>query len=400
MRIILYTGKGGVGKTSIAAATAVESARQGFKTLVISADAAHSLGDCFELRLSPEPTELLENLWAQEIETIHEAEKGWSKVQQYLTDLFTAKTIKDITTEELTILPGIEDLLSLLRILGYYKEKSYDVIIVDCAPTGETLALLSFPDMLRWWMDKLFPLKRKAIKVTKPVIEPLLGLPMPSDGVMGEIERVYLQLDEVREILSNREITSVRVVVNPEKMVVKEAQRSFTYLNLYNYNVDAIIINRVIPAQVKDDYFKTWKEIHGKYRKMIEESFYPVPIFEVPLYTEEIVGLDMLTRMGEELFKDTPPAGIYYDAQTQQVTKDEDGYLLSIYMPFVNKEELSLNQKSDELIVRAGNYKRHLILPRTLLNYQIKGARFAEETLRIRFGGRDDEKQRTNQKLN
>ena len=206
-------------------------------------------------------------------------------------------------------------------------------------------------------MDGKLFLKRKAIKVTKPVIEPLLGLPMPSDGVMGELERIYRQLDEVREILSNREITSVRVVVNPEKMVVKEAQRSFTYLNLYNYNVDAIIINRVIPAQVKDDYFKTWKEIHGKYRKMIEESFYPVPIFEVPLYTEEIVGLDMLTRMGEELFKDTPPAGIYYDAQTQQVTKDEDGYLLSIYMPFVNKEELSLNQKSDELIVRAGNYK-------------------------------------------
>ena len=399
MRIILYTGKGGVGKTSIAAATAVESAKQGLKTLVISADAAHSLGDCFDLKLSPEPMKLKENLWAQEIETIREAEKGWKKVQQYVTDLLTAKTIKDITTEELTILPGIEDLLSLLRILGYCKEKAFDVIIIDCAPTGETLALLSFPDMLRWWMEKLFP-KRKAIKVTKPVIEPLLGLPMPSDGVMGELERIYRQLDEVREILSNREITSVRVVVNPEKMVVKEAQRSFTYLNLYNYNVDAIIINRVIPAQVKDDYFKTWKEIHGKYRKMIEESFYPVPIFEVPLYTEEIVGLDMLTRMGEELFKDTPPAGIYYDAQTQQVTKDEDGYLLSIYMPFVNKEELSLNQKSDELIVRAGNYKRHLILPRTLLNYQIKGARFAEETLRIRFGGRDDEKQRTNQKLN
>jgi len=392
MRIILYTGKGGVGKTSIAAATAVESARQGFKTLVISADAAHSLGDCFELRLSPEPTELLENLWAQEIETIHEAEKGWSKVQQYLTDLFTAKTIKDITTEELTILPGIEDLLSLLRILGYYKDKSYDVIIVDCAPTGETLALLSFPDMLRWWMDKLFPVKRTAIKVTKPLIEPLLGLPMPSDGVMGEIERVYLQLDEVREVLSNQEITSIRVVVNPEKMVVKEAQRSFTYLNLYNYNVDAIIINRVIPEEVKDDYFKVWKEIHKKYRKLIEESFYPVPIFEAPLYAEEIVGLNMLTRMGRELFKDLSPTKIYYNAQTQQVTKDEDGYLLSLYMPFVDKKELSLNQKGEELIIRAGNFKRNIILPRTLLNYQVKGAKFDEETLKIRFGGRDDEK--------
>lgn len=392
MRIILYTGKGGVGKTSIAAATAVESAGQGLKTLVISADAAHSLGDCFDRKLSPEPVKLQENLWAQEIETIHEAEKGWSKVQKYLTDLLTAKTIKDITTEELTILPGIEDLLSLMRILGYYKEKSYDVIIIDCAPTGETLALLSFPDMLRWWMEKLFPIKRMAVRVTKPVLEPLLGLPMPSDGVMGELERTYNQLDEVREILSNREITSVRVVVNPEKMVVKEAQRSFTYLNLYNYSVDAVIINRVIPEQVKDDYFKAWKDIHKKYRKLIEDSFYPIPIFEVPLYSEEIVGLKMLARMGQELFKNTSPTEIYYNTQTQQIVKEGDGYLLSIYMPFVDKKDLSLSQKGDELIIRAGNFKRNIILPRTLLNYEVKGAKFVEETLKIQFGGPDDEK--------
>ena len=370
----------------------VESAKKGLRTLVISADAAHSLGDCFDLKLSPEPSELQKNLWAQEIETIHEAEKGWSKVQQYLTDLFTAKAVKDITTEELTILPGIEDLLSLMRILGYYKEKSYDVIVVDCAPTGETLALLSFPDMFRWWMDKLFPLKRKAIKVTKPVLEPLLGLPMPSDGVMSEIERVYLQLDEVREILSDREITSIRVVVNPEKMVVKEAQRSFTYLNLYNYNVDAIIVNRVIPEEVKDDYFKAWKEIHKKYRKKIEESFYPVPIFEVPLYAEEIVGLNMLNRMGQELFTERSPIEIYYNTQTQQVSKDEDGYLLKIYMPFVDKKELSLNQKGEELIIRGANLKRNIILPRTLLNYQVTGAKFDDDTLKIRFGGGDAEK--------
>ncbi|NLM97312.1 MAG: TRC40/GET3/ArsA family transport-energizing ATPase [Halanaerobiaceae bacterium] len=387
MRLILYTGKGGVGKTSIAAATAVESAKKGLKTLVISADAAHSLGDCFDLRLSPEPVELQKNLWAQEIETIHEAERGWSKVQKYLTDLFTAKAVRDITTEELTILPGIEDLLSLMRILAYYKEKSYDVIIVDCAPTGETLALLSFPDMLRWWMEKLFPIKRAALKVTKPLIEPLLGLPMPSDGVMKEIERIYLQLDEVREILSDREITSVRVVVNPEKMVVKEAQRSFTYLNMYNYNVDAIIVNRVIPEEVKDDYFKAWKEIHKKYRKMIKDSFYPVLIFEVPLYPEEIVGLNMLKQIGQDLFTDRSPEEIYYNTRTQEATKDENGYLLKIHIPFVDKEELSLNQKGEELIIRGANFKRNLILPRTLLNYQVTGARFEDDTLLIRFGG-------------
>ena len=265
MRIILYTGKGGVGKTSIAAATAVKSAGEGRKTLVVSTDPAHSLGDSLDLKLTSEPVEIQENLWAQEIDSIHEVEKGWGKVQEYLTALFTAKTIKDITTEELTVFPGMEDLLSLLRILNYYKEKTFDVIIIDCAPTGETLALLSFPDMLRWWMDKLFPLKRKAMKLVGPVAGPILGVPMPSDGVMGEIENIYNQLDEMRQIFSDRETTSIRIVVNPEKMVIKEARRSFTYLNLYDFNIDAIIVNKVIPEKVTDEYFKVWMDIQKKY---------------------------------------------------------------------------------------------------------------------------------------
>jgi arsenite-transporting ATPase len=312
MRIILYTGKGGVGKTSIAAATALKSAKKGLKTLVMSTDAAHSLGDSLDIRLSAEPVEICENLWAQEIDSIHEVEKGWGKVQEYLTSLFTAKAVKDITTEELTVFPGFEELLSLLRILGYYKEKVYDVIIIDCAPTGETLALLSFPDMMRWWMDKLFPFKRKAVKLVKPVVEPLIGVPMPNDSVMGEIENIYNQLDEMRQILSDREITSIRIVVNPEKMVIKEAQRSFTYLNVYNFNVDAIVVNRVMPEVISDDYFKGWKDIQKKYMEMIKESFSPLPIFTAPLFENEIVGIDMLKRLGDEIFGDREPVRIEY----------------------------------------------------------------------------------------
>jgi arsenite-transporting ATPase len=390
MRIILYTGKGGVGKTSIAAATAAKSARNGKKTLVVSTDAAHSLGDSLDIKLSPEPVEIEKNLWAQEIDSVHEVEKGWGKVQEYLTALFTSKTIKDITTEELTVFPGMEELLSLLRILNYYKEKTFDVIIVDCAPTGETLALLSFPDMLRWWMDKLFPFKRKAVKIIRPVVEPLVGVPLPPDNVFGEIEKIYNQLDEMRTILSDREITSIRIVVNPEKMVIKEAQRSFTYLNIYNFNIDAVVVNRVIPEGVTDDYFKVWKDIQKKYRETIIESFSPLPIYYAPLFEKEIVGMDMLTRMGEEVFKGEDPVTIKYDKRTQQVVKDGKEYIFSIFMPFTEKKDLSLNQKGDELIIRVGNVKRNITLPRTLLSLTIVGAKFEEETLKIRFGGGQD----------
>lgn len=391
MRIILYTGKGGVGKTSIAAATAVKSAQDGFKTLVVSTDAAHSLGDSLDIKLSSEPIEIQYNLWAQEIDSTHEIENGWGKVQEYLTALFTAKTIKDITTEELTVFPGMEDLLSLLRILKYYKEKTFDVIIIDCAPTGETLALLSFPDMLRWWMDRLFPMKRKAMKFVGPIAGPILGIPMPSDGVMGEIENIYNQLDEMRQIFSNREITSIRIVVNPEKMVIKEAQRSFTYLNLYDFNIDAIIVNKVIPESVTDEYFKVWKSIQKKYKDLIMDSFSPLPIYYAPLFENEIVGLNMLTRMGEEVFCNQNPIEIKYNTRTQQVRKEKDEYILSVYMPFIDKKDLSLNQKGDELIIKAGNVKRNITLPRTLLNFSVKGAKFEDETLNIRFGGECNE---------
>jgi arsenite-transporting ATPase len=391
MRIILYTGKGGVGKTSIAAATAVNCAGKGMKTLVVSTDPAHSLGDSFDIKLSNEPVEIRKNLWAQEIDAIHEVEEGWGKVQKYITELLSSKAVKDITTQELTVFPGMEDLLSLLRILKYYKAGSFDAIIIDCAPTGETLALLSFPELLRWWMEKLFPIKKKAIKVVGPVAESLLKIPMPSGQVMDEIDNMYYQLDEMKKLFSDRKITSIRIVVNPEKMVIKEAQRSFTYLNIYDFNVDAVVVNRVIPENVKNNYFKVWKDIQKKYREEIIESFTPIPIYYAPLFETEVVGMDMLERMSEEVFKGEAPAEIKYNGRAQQVYKEAEDYILAIAMPFMDKKELSLNQKGDQLIIKAGNIKRNIILPRTLLNFSIKKAKFEEDMLKIWFGGESNE---------
>lgn len=385
MRIILYTGKGGVGKTSVAAATAARCAAQGLKTLVVSTDPAHSLADSLDEDLGGEPRQISENLWAQEIDAIHEIESGWGRVQQYLTELFTAKAVKDITTQELTVFPGMEDLLSLLRILKYYREGYYDLIVIDCAPTGETLALLSFPEMFRWWMEKLFPMKKKVVAVMGPVIEPLLGIPMPSSQVMSEIDRLYENLDAMKQLFSDKTVTSIRIVVNPEKMVIREAQRSFTYLNIYDFNVDAVVVNRVLPETVTDQYFQGWKDIQKRYGQDIRDSFSPLPILEAPLFETEVVGLPMLERMGEAVFGRQAPEAILYAGEPHRIDKVTEGYELVIEMPFVEKENLSLNQKGDELIIRAGSVKRNITLPRTLLNFALRGARFEGGRLRIRF---------------
>jgi arsenite-transporting ATPase len=387
MRIILYTGKGGVGKTSIAAATAVKCAKEGNKTLVVSTDPAHSLGDSFDVKLSNEPVELGENLWAQEIDTIHEIEKSWGVIQRYLTNLLSAKSVKDISTEELTVFPGMEDLLSLLRILGYYKENRFDVIIIDCAPTGETLALLSFPEMLKWWMEKLFPLQKKILKVATPIIEPLLKIPMPTSGVMDEIDKMYHALEEMKKVFSDRDVTSIRIVVNPEKMVVKEAQRSFTYLNIYDFNVDAVVVNRVIPESVGDSHFKAWKDIQKKYMAEINDSFSPIPIFIAPLFETEVVGHPMLERLSDEIFAGNDPTKILYTGRAQEIKKDGDEYIFSIDIPFTQKDELSLNQKGDELLVKVGNIKRNITLPRTVAALSVKKAKFEDNKLKIWFGG-------------
>lgn len=387
MRVILYTGKGGVGKTSLAAATAVASAASGKSTIVVSTDAAHSLGDSFDLELNDEPVKIRENLWAQEISALFSAEKSWGKVQEYLSALLISQNIKDITAEELIVFPGLEELFSLLEILNHCKEGKYDVVIVDCAPTGETLRLLSFPDVLKWWLEKIFPMEKLLIKIARPLSKPLFGVPLPGDDTMDSIAELFQQLREMHEVLTDQEVTSIRIVVNPEKMVIREAERSFMYLNLYGFNTDAVIVNRLLPSANLGQYFEKWGEVHHTYLRYIKDQFSPVPVFTVPLFMNEVVGFEALEKMGSTCFGENPPEKFFFRGQSQKISRTEDGYVLEMMLPFVEKGDISLSQKGDELTVRVGDYKRNIFLPRKLLGRDAIGAKLEEGVLKIKFGG-------------
>lgn len=387
MRVILYTGKGGVGKTSLAAATAVTAAAAGKKTIVVSTDAAHSLGDSFNLELSDKPVNIRENLWAQEVSVLRSAEKNWGKVQEYLSALLVSQNVKDITAEEFVVFPGLEELFSMFEILTHLEQGNYDVVIVDCAPTGETLRLLSFPEVLKWWLEKVFPLERRLIQMARPISKPLFGLPLPEDDLLDSIAKLVQQLQSMHELLTDHDVTSVRLVVNPEKMVIKEAERSFMYLSLYGFNTDAVVVNRLLPDEDLGLYFAKWGELHHSYYKYISDQFYPTPIFSVPLFKEEIVGFTALENMGRECFKNNMPENIFYCGKPLTLTADGDGYVLEVRLNFAIKGEIALSQKGDELTVRVGSYKRNIYLPRKLWGHDALGAKLDAGVLKINFGG-------------
>ena len=387
MRVILYTGKGGVGKTSLAAATAVASAASGKRTIVVSTDAAHSLGDSYDIELNNEPVKIRENLWAQEINTLFSAEKSWGKVQDYLSALLISQNIKDITAEELVVFPGLEELFSLLEILNHCKEGKYDVVIVDCAPTGETLRLLSFPDVLRWWLEKIFPVEKLLIKIARPISKPLFGVPLPGDDVMDSIAELFQQLREMHEVLTDQEVTSVRIVVNPEKMVIREAERSFMYLNLYGFNTDAVIVNRLLPSVNLGQYFEKWGEMHHTYLQYIKDQFSPVPVLTVPLFMDEVVGFEALEKMGGACFGENTPEKFFFHGQTQKISQTEGSYVLELMLPFVEKGNILLSQKGDEITAKVGDYKRNICLPRKLLGRDAIAAKLEAGVLKIKFGG-------------
>ena len=385
MRVLVYTGKGGVGKTSVAAATGLRSARLGHRTIVLSTDAAHSLGDSYQTRLGPEPTKLADNLWAQEIDALHEMERNWGKIQDYLGRLLSLPGMNQIAVEELTVFPGTEELFSLLAICRHVRGGAYDVIIVDCAPTGETLRLLSYPDVLRWWMDRIFPMQRRAMKILRPMAQPLLSVPLPTDDVFEATQALFNEIVFVHQVLTDTASSSVRLVLTPESMVISEARRSFTYLNLFGFRTDAVIVNRVVPDEVTDDYFRRWKASQEKQLHKVEEAFGPVPILLVPLYGEEVLGLDMLDKMGRACFGDRDPTEIFFARWPQTIVRSGDVTTLTVLLPFVGKGEIAVTRVGAELVVNVGDRRRTILLPRSLAGRELLKARFEDDLLKMDF---------------
>jgi arsenite-transporting ATPase len=385
MRIILYTGKGGVGKTSVAAATALRAAGLGRRTLVMSTDAAHSLGDSFDMPLGGEPLPIAQNLWGQELDVFREIDRHWGTLQDWLKVLMAWRGLDEVVAEEMAVLPGMEELAGLLHLVSHHKGGDYEVIVVDCAPTGETLRLLSFPDVARWWMHRIFPIERVAARIARPVLRRVTDLPLPDDEVFDAVKELFAKLEEMRGILTDPALSSVRLVLNPEKMVIKETQRTFTYLNLYGYATDLVVCNRVIPGSVSDSYFQTWKVTQARHYHQVEEAFAPLPILKAPLMEQEVVGMAMLERFGEALYGTQDPTAVLYKGQIHDIRHEDGQYVLTLAVPFVSREEISLSQVGDELVVQAGAFKRNIILPRAMAGMESQGAKLEGERLSIRF---------------
>jgi arsenite-transporting ATPase len=386
MRVLLFTGKGGVGKTSVSAATALRCADLGYRTIVLSTDPAHSLADSFDLAIGNEPTLLAPNLWGQEIDLLHQMELHWGRVQEYISAVFVWRGMSDLVAEETSVLPGMEELASLMQITALAESGQYDVVVVDCAPTGATLQLLAFPELARWYLDKIIPFQKAAVKMAGPMLKRMMEVPLPDEELFHSIEDLVLQLHRVSELLSDPAISSMRLVLNPEKMVVKEAQRALTYLSLYGYATDLVVCNRMIPATVSDGYFTNWKEIQAKYHQFVEESFSPLPILDVPWFDDEVVGMAMLRRMGDALYAAQEPTTVFFTGHSQEVSKINGAYQLRLPLPFVEKSDIKLTRSTnDELIVRIGNWKRNIALPRILAGLPVQGARYEGRDLVVSF---------------
>ncbi len=396
MRIILYAGKGGVGKTTLSAATGIECARRGRRTLVMSLDPAHSLSDAFDLPKSLLNTEggqhvkVAENLWIQELDLQRELDENWGEVFRYIASLIRTTGIKDVLAEELAILPGMEEIACLLHINRYARDKSFDVVVLDCAPTGEAMRFISLPTSLEWYMQKIFNIERTILRAIRPIARHLTKVPLPSDDYFKALQGLFQRLEGVEKLLQNPEITTARLVTNPEKMVIKETQRAFTYFHLFDLTVDAVVMNRILPASVKDGFFEEWRRSQQEYIEEAENYFAPVPIWYVELGRREMLGKAALGRLARKIFKDRDPAAVFFRDKAFEFTKEHGLYVLTMHMPFLESDEIDLLKSGDELVLRIGSFKRFVALPRRVALLEPSDATLKDGRLRIVFGEKDD----------
>jgi arsenite/tail-anchored protein-transporting ATPase len=389
MRILIFTGKGGVGKTTVAAATAVRAARAGVKTLVMSTDPAHSLADAFDAPLGGDPTVVEKNLWGQQIDSQARLEEGWREIQDYVLGIMEWGGVDAINAEELSVIPGLDELFSLTDVKRASDDGSYELLVVDCAPTAETLRLLSLPDVLNWYFERIFPIERKVAKVVRPVFNRVIGPLIANDQVFRAVERMHHTLEDVRGLLTDQKASTVRLVMNAERMVIAEARRTYTYLNLFGYRVDAAICNRLLPDEVHDPYFKKWKSVQSEHLETIRESFAPVPVLTVPLYDREMIGTKLLDRLGGDLYAGHDPTDVLYKDEPVKVRKRGDSYVLSLRLPFTAKGELDLLRKGDDIHIKVGPYRRAFMLPTILSRLDIADATFEDGRLNITFARRE-----------
>jgi len=385
MRVILYTGKGGVGKTSVAVSSACKVAKDGKKVLIMSTDQAHSLADSFNMKLEKEPTKINKNLYAMEIDTVYEGEKSWASLKEYMRRLLTIKGEGSVEVEELLVFPGLEELFALFKILEIYDKKEYDVLIVDCAPTGETLSLLKYPEMLSNFIEKVLPIKRKGAKIAGPAMEKVMKIPMPEDNVFDDIEYIMNKMERLQNLMLNKDIVSLRIVTTPEKIVIKEAKRNFTCLHLYNYNVDAIIVNKIYPKEAMEGYFSKWIKMQDEGLKEIEESFSEVPRYYLELQKGEIRNIEVLEKVGDELFEDDDFTKVLFKKDIFTIEKSKESTIMRILLPFADKRELDLRQDKNEIVLSVKNETRRFPLPVDLYDKEITGAKFIDGYLLINF---------------
>ncbi len=385
MRILLFTGKGGVGKTTTAAATALRCAERGHRTIVLSTDPAHSLADAFDVPLGDLAVEITENLWGQQLDAQDRMEDAWDDIRRYLEEIFRWGGVDEIEAEELAVVPGLDEVFALTDIKRYASEGDWDVIVVDCAPTAETIRLLSLPTVLAWWMERLFPMSRRVNRLVSPLLGQVTGIPTPGDDVFGAVQRFYDRLDGVKELLADRSITTARLVVNPERVVVAEARRTFTYLSLFGYSVDAVIANRLLPDAVSDPWFENWKQHHLDHLATIEEGFAPIPVLRAELAPHELVGIDRLRDFAAALYGAVDPIDHLADVSPLVLRRTEAGDELAVELPFADKDDLVLGRREDELLIRVGPYRRAILLPDSLRRRGVIDAALRDGVLRVVF---------------